>query len=407
MGYAVQVSVDKVICRDPETVTTADNFVFATAIATDRDKSAYVSPLRRLRSDEYATYHEVVFSGYSEAPRIVIALRAWDKDSNTWWYTNKADLEKAAGVAAGFVGMLVDEDAGEAVGAFLAKFSFAAIDAAVASDDDDELCNIAHVFSLEDAPIQSQGVQTTQYEFVFSRADPTGYSDWDYSLFVTLKYYQTAPLFAPPPLPEVWAPCTASALGDWEGNWWRSEGAADIKACSIERTPSRIGALNVTITEGATTITTTGVPISKVFVLAGHRELDSPTPLNPAVVPLAHDVRVPEIIRPWRQANTAFLPYIRPADPSLVIEHGGVGRGRLRETIAGPAFGWGGVLLKQQVGPDMLMLSNQAILEMYNLVEGGRITGRALRYMRPVPNVLYREAGAEFTAHLQFKPRVG
>ena len=104
MAYQVDVILQKVVCRNPESVTTGDLFALSGAIVTDQSAKAFVTPIRILRSNESFTYNQPIFSGFAETLRLGIAFTAWDKDLNTAWVTNEpeirekeAEIEKATG----------------------------------------------------------------------------------------------------------------------------------------------------------------------------------------------------------------------------------------------------------------------------------------------------------------------
>jgi hypothetical protein len=62
------------------------------------------------------------------------------------------------------------------------------------------------------------------------------------------------------------------------------------------------------------------------------------------------------------------------------------------------------VLLRQQLGGDLLQLDRQGVLELHQEIRGAEVVDAELRYRRPVDDVLYPEKPALLDAVL--KPRV-
>jgi hypothetical protein len=177
--------------------------------------------------------------------------------------------------------------------------------------------------------------------------------------------------------------------------------------------------LNVSVTERVDdrdiVTETNGVPISRVFLEAGHRTLESEQ--SPFM-----DVRISErglSLSSARAAAIAEEPTGRFGDRVLhtsrssaramepltrfSIERSHGNRLVARETLHGMEFETERIVFKQQIGTDCVVLSNNAVIEAYRLLHDGRDVGDvALRYMRPVTNVLYRETGATIIAFLSW-----
>lgn len=237
MGYWVEVRIDKVVCRDPESVTTPDLFAMIGGVLTveEEPRKGFVLPMRRLRKGQSAIFLETVFEGFTNEPRIGIVLRAWDKDKNRAWYETKEDIDKISEkLSKTYMALEIAGDILE----FAAQYLIAVIDLTVRSDEDDELLNYREWIQLNGAGIGSANKRTQELEVRFSRHDPTGYSDWDYSVILTLAYYQTEPGFASTK-PPTWMPFTRSRRDDWIGSWSSQTTPANGKpAIAVEITPA-------------------------------------------------------------------------------------------------------------------------------------------------------------------------
>ncbi|MXQ13105.1 hypothetical protein [Microvirga makkahensis] len=419
MAYWVEVQLDKVICRDPESVTTGDLFFSLVQVVTDSDTRIILTPLRRLRSNESATYFESVYKGFVNEPAIGLVIRAWDKDVNRDWWENSIAVRQAIDSAEN---ALKNTPAfGTVVGAvlnFAADFALGVVDQIVMRDSDDELVNYTEILPLAGAGYGSANKHTQQHEIKFRRSDPTGYSDWDYSLFLTISHYQTEPSFGtttPPTWENFSEPSKPSRPQNWIGTWSSPEAGPVVSA--VIKKGSRSHLLDVSITEnvnGRDVVTTTNdVPISRVFLEAGHRTLESDgSPyfdewLGDRGFNLSHARAATRADAPMNRFNDLALltsrSLARESEPvtrfSLERSHGT--RVVARETLYGAAFEPSRVVFKQQIGTDCIVLNNRAVLEAYRLLHDGQDVGDvALRYLRPVTNILFRETGSEVAAYL-------
>lgn len=395
MAYQVDVTLQKVVCRNPESLTTGDRFVLSGAIVTDQSAKAFVTPIRVLRSNESFTYNEPVFSGFAETPTVGIAFTAWDKDLNTAWVTNEpeirekeAEIEEAIG-SAGILGSVAFS-----VLQSVATFVTGAIDVLVNHDLDDLLVDYSQWLQLEDVGPFAKHQRV--HEVLFKRSDPTGYSDWDYSLFFVISHYQLSPTF--PTVQPGWAEFRESSrpsrVSDWLGIWKSSPKEPRVQ---VDITPGATSELmNVHIVEQLPftefTLQREGVPISRVFIDTGHRELvtvGSPfrgesvsVPLNLGFAELVTQVNVVTMGGADYVSKTTINPSRLPTSGSQLGA----------DYVPPPAIN---VIARQQVGTDIIWLGD-IVIEAYKLVFGrGAPEGVVLRYMRPVTNVLYREVGAE------------
>jgi hypothetical protein len=386
VGYFLDVYLDRVVCRNPESLTTGDFFALYGEVITDSDVAPpFVEPIRVLRSNETFAYHRKVFSGYAKAPTVGLLIRAWDKDLNSAWVKNEEDIKDITNeIADAIKAAPVFGTIGEEILDFAVNYSLTVTDILVAQDTDDLLVDRRDWIPL-DNPGFNQRV--LEHELRFSRSDPTGFSDWDYSLFLTIVYYEASPQFGTT-IPPVWADFNAktrpSLIDNWIGNWSSAEASPGVHAKITAGT--RRYTLDVIITERGhagfeMTSSTTGIPISRVFVEAGHRELEvagNPFQIDYSTV-----------------GSNLASNSVSPLSRFLIeSEHGGgaITRTSIYSEVATPTS----VILKQQIGTDVLILNDQVILEAYRILRDGTDFGEVgLRYLRPVTNVLYREIGAE------------
>jgi hypothetical protein len=279
MGYYSEVTMLKVVCRNPESITTADRFAMVCVVTTDRGpdgriegKDVYLSPLRLLRKNEYAWFHDTIFKGFSTEPKIGFVLRAWDQDPNSKRVAFKEDYDKIKEDITGHL----DEypAAGEILGVgvdilkFAADYIVTAVDWFVSDDNDDELVN---------------------------------YSTW-----------------------------------------------IDLSDASFE-------------------------------------------PSKPGVGPLVVD------------SPRSGQPGGRPFVTNWTVEGLQEKKAWTSELLAGPSVS--PYLIRQQVGPDLVRLNNQVVIEIYRILHGDTtdVGDRGLRFIRPVSNVLYRDTGFQVQAYLRFK----
>jgi hypothetical protein len=418
MSYWVSVQLEKVVCREPESLTTDDLFALYGVIFTDTGSKAFHEPIQSLGRGEHFSYGRVVYDGFTEAPTIAILVRAWDKDNNSLWINNKDDVKKViddveqeikhipvVGDIAGFI-------------ADAAHYMDRAISTFVAHDLDDLLVSREVLVPLSAAGVPGQP-HTQTIEIRFSRSDPTGYSDWDYSLFYIVSSYQTIPSLGRK-IPAVWEACrepsTASEPANWIGRWGSSTTPSVL--VEISRSGKHGHLMNVSVkeydrsTNTEVVVETKAVPISRIFVEVGYLE-SGPRTLESA------GAFVPTTVELWDSRNR-INPSLPGADPffkgvpDAVPPNAAVTRFNIeklvgtRTVVKEPLFGAAieatNVLTREQIGADFLWLNNQALLEIYRILGEGQHTGEfALMYLRPV-HPLYRDTGAQIAAPLQWLP---
>jgi hypothetical protein len=406
MAYRLKIWIQNVVCRETESEgRTGDLFTMAGVTAVDGNQpQAFELPWRWLHRNQSEDYGELIFDGFADTAQFGIAFKAWDLDHNRKWRDNREDVIaitkkiKEYGSNVPIAGVLINW---AATGAQLVED---AIDFFVDQDKDDELANYQHVFALN-PDVGWQNWYQEQFEVKFKGSDPFGYSDWDYSVFLTVSYSSIAPSLGQPETGN-WQPMQNTKPATWivKRGWEGYDKAQDLTVLvSISQNLGLVpGLLDVAVKEiragQESSVDTVGVAISRVFLEAGQQtveEQQSPSPLE-----VWHATK--------HAASNAAVNPLKVPGPSVVLETAKAGNSLTRHALAGKLFDQGlsvTHVLREQVGPDLLILNNQAVLEIVQLVNAKRKTiDIRLRYLWPVPNVLYREATA--TTRMDLTARV-
>src|SRR5829696_8280018 len=101
MTYFVEVLLDRVVCREPESNTGPDLFSLVTSIATkkhftkdDADAWVKVHELKRIRRGDSENYSKVIFKGFATEPTLYLVLLGFDIDRNSIWADNEDEIRK-------------------------------------------------------------------------------------------------------------------------------------------------------------------------------------------------------------------------------------------------------------------------------------------------------------------------
>ena len=374
--FHFEVTLDRLYCADPESVHSNDKFALAGAVTTGTDHAGFVMPTMQPPQHQYSYFPQElmrIFSGTSTEPRIGLVLRAWDLDENEGWVENSETIKKvASGIASAIAAI---PGVGTAAGLVLQSVSVAIpaiIDAFVSWDEDDVLLD--HTTWVE-MPAPAPHVLTgVPYSVRFSKKDPTGQSDFDYtlSLKITCQYL---PLFdsGTPIGPATEQPFQNSTLDSWVGGWEGRGVRADI---AVADTPLYVKPqdLRVTIVErvGGQEVTTITerVSISRLLV-----EL-----FQPVSKPAAGSGMVSNF------SSSAHLVRVQSHGPKVASRQVLMG-GELNPIAVSPQDAAPAEQVKLvnslQFKGDYLMLNNDASLEIYQLRHKGTVAGEALRYRRP------------------------
>lgn len=121
--YKYKVFIEKVKCRDTESLHGSDKLIITGLVVTDKEHKGYALPLMRINTDEERYPNTLVFEGNSDVPNLGIALQATDIDENDGWYENKDNIIKLASeVGAGFATYLsANPEAGAETGEGIKK----------------------------------------------------------------------------------------------------------------------------------------------------------------------------------------------------------------------------------------------------------------------------------------------
>jgi hypothetical protein len=409
MGYAVKVFLDKVVCRQKESVTTADLFRLVTTVATDSNADVEIQPIQRLRSGEQFTYAQVIFDGYAEAPTLGLVVLGFDVDRNRGWTDNEDTIREITGATENKIkerGFIKDVASGDAWG-FIKTWTVEMIDTIISRDDDDRVLDWSELIPLTGgygAPISIRLHAKTK--------DPSDVGA-DYSVFLTVTYEQMLQGISDARTTKVWEECktpkTPSTPENWVGRWGSTGGSPSNLSTSILISKNKlyVNMLDVTVTElnaktNEQVVTTSeAVPISRVFMELGfkgsQRTLESAEPqtvfsqtkvADVASLGLGGGGGLPDFTIERDSRNGAgSSPYFT----RFTVESSISSDATSIYNISGPEFGVEKLALHEQIGPDFLWLGNQAVLEIYRIIENGVFTRFGLIYLRPVTNVLYRD----------------
>jgi hypothetical protein len=344
----INVSVWKVTCRDRDSVHGPDHLGVAGAVMVDNRPHSFIHPAWAITRNQSLTYNGPQFSGYSESMRIGLVLRAWDIDNNDHWVKHRDTIGKATGALAEAVGYLpVVGD----VASFILENWPAAVDFFVDLDENDELLKWAGYIPIPSAA--PNGTQSEEFELRFSRSDPAGLSNWDYSLFVAITASNPQPFVLEPPPRRSLGPKTATRKSHWYGRW---ESAHFL--VSISDSPDSISLLSVRVESRNGQFPT----------LQEYPYIAAPERINTLYEPPA--------IAPMERQTALVLAAGRNAPLTVPKEQ----------------MGWTVALSEpgkaKTSGGDVLYLSDGSALEMFEVLHNGQPANQTqIRYLRP-PSLL-------------------
>jgi hypothetical protein len=360
-NYSLVIRLDHIICRDTESLNGRDNFALMGGLVIDgawvpfvRDPISVTTTMGRT---SWPFNDELLFRGSMNSREIGLVLRGYDIDNNSAWKREREKIKKTMETLATGVQFV------PFIGDFSAKILKGwpiVVDGLVALDKNDLLLNHSQAVILPDVPFTDPKYTHHGVEVRFRRKDPTGYSDWDYSLHLSFSYRnEDVPSFGGHRAEHTRHAHKNSNTKEWLGTW-----VSDRVRCEIGQSTRGAYLLDVRLTEGG-------------------REA------SVQIEDLAVSITRPDDIR-----------FIRKG-PNLV---GGAAGGSVKPAAKGKtsiegmpikAVGhFGGMSRKvdlavkvpqrESTGADRLMLSNDAVLEIYALRDRGQPTPlRVLRYVRP------------------------
>ncbi len=263
MAYIVSVQLGRLICRNKESSSAPhDIFALAGAVVVDGKRHPFAMPSVPINERQPWTYFETIYDGFSETPQIGLELLGLDIDDNEKWVNNREDAGKLAEKMSDlseYIPVVGD------IASWVIKAIPEVVDQFVEWDKNDELLKLTKNVDMaaEAAVPYHEGSQTVEVKF--SGSDPVGYSDWDYSLFVTVTCrFSPAVPFGNHKVEKSLTPFINSRRTDWIGDW---EGGS--VRCAVRAAKHSESLLDVFVTEtgpGETDYETLGVGISKVFL---------------------------------------------------------------------------------------------------------------------------------------------
>jgi hypothetical protein len=186
--YWFRVYVDRVICRDTESLHSSDKFALAGVVMTDLNAQGFVMPMIRINDGETRRYDEdlnTIFDAASSEPKVGIALLGWDLDQNDSWVENKEDIIDVSQKISEGVKMIPEYGAiaGSVLDAAIVVVP-PIIDQFADWDKNDKLLDYRQIVNGNTGNAYQE--VSKSLSVVFSRDDSIGYSDWDYTLDLTI-----------------------------------------------------------------------------------------------------------------------------------------------------------------------------------------------------------------------------
>lgn len=397
VAYAVKVRLGRVVCRDRESLSEYDQFALMGAVIVDGTTTTFERAPIAVNERIAGSYSDsLVFSGSSSSRQIGLVLRGYDVDNNTKWKKNRAKVQEAMNTLADYVGYV--PVVGEGAAAILKHWP-KVVDAAVDLDKDDVLLSISTTVTLPEVSATLFKDSHHEIEVRFKRDDPTGYSDWDYSLSLLFTYSNLdVPSFGRSPKESI-RPFKRSRAKDWIGAW-----ESPNVSCEIANSPHGRELLDVTVkvrSLGRTSETeSTAVPISKVFLERLAVELSKEKVPTTAGAGEAFTRTVVERASGNRSAVVSAVLSEPSIDMWSVAGRGASGAGRSRRSKSGVDISQRleqivAVPEREQSGADLLELGGDAVLEIYEVLhDGKRKAGHQLRYVHPVSSLTALAFGA-------------
>jgi len=228
-AYQIQVHLNKLTCRDTESLHSSDKFALAGAITTGTDTAGFVLPTFRINDSHPDNVRQfenlLVFDGGSETPDVGIVFQAWDMDENDGWVENRDEIVAVSlAIAAGV--KLVPGGVEAGAGMELAVAAIVpVIDQFVQWDKDDELLRYGKWWSATAAGPFQRSARDVSIQF--GGDDGVGYSTWDYTLDLTIVCTAT-PTFKATPLPHDLAPRQLFQYAAADANNRRFEGGYPV-----------------------------------------------------------------------------------------------------------------------------------------------------------------------------------
>jgi hypothetical protein len=211
----ITVSPYKVICREKETLEGKDFFALAGAVIVDGKATPFAMPARAMtRGSVEEWWPADVFNGYSNSLRFGLSVVAWDIDKNSKWVKNRDDVKEVSSAVAAFVEQL--PVVGDIAGFIVENWPYA-VDFFVELDKNDQVIKWSGYLDI-DLPSPNRS-NYRDFEIRSTRKDVTGYSDWDYSVYVGVTASNPQPFVEGPAPVRSQSPKKDTKFDDWVGRW--------------------------------------------------------------------------------------------------------------------------------------------------------------------------------------------
>lgn len=185
-NYSVEVVLEKLTCRDTESIHSSDKFALAGAVFTDIDSAGIILPLMRINSGENRLLQRQVFNAGSTFAKVGINLQAWDIDENDSWTQNEDEIVAIAAAIA--QGVKLVPEYGTIIGLVLDGVNTVVpkvVDQFISFDKSDQLLSYS---AWIDLPVQGSYVPTEKrFSIDFKRDDWSGYSSFDYTIEISVR----------------------------------------------------------------------------------------------------------------------------------------------------------------------------------------------------------------------------
>jgi len=183
--YDITVEIEKVMCKDTESIHSSDRFALSGAFVGDAGSAGVYLPSFRINDNE----QRVIDKSYrfsSTTPRFAMSLMAWDLDENDSWKENE-DIVKSGVDAIAMAASAAYPGAGGIVKA-VGQAVIGAVDQFNDWDHNDKLLDFNEWIELPASDYNHQ--EYVRKTIPFSHDDGVGYSSWDYTLELRIGYMQ-------------------------------------------------------------------------------------------------------------------------------------------------------------------------------------------------------------------------
>ncbi|MGC2240353.1 MAG: hypothetical protein WA726_05905 [Acidimicrobiia bacterium] len=386
----LKVTTGKVICHDRESDSPYDAFALTGIVIVDNQPHTFAL-------DTAAANEKIaivlptdgpLFEGGSQSTSIGLVLRAYDIDDNDKWRDNREEIIRRNNQVADIIAEI--PVGGDTIASVVRAWP-KVVDAFVDLDKDDLLLDVGTTIEL---PPPSDLITAPPMSYTFrarGRGNIPLISSWDYEVSIRFEYVSADPVLFPEGTPKVtYEPTRQELRSQWIGDWEASVKTVEPTAppVRVNVRPSTHGTgLDVTVTERhgrekVSQFVDVAVPHGAIAPEFKPGQVQQAVNIGEAEVPLLPDLALP---------------------PEALQRHARLGRGGVHEAQAeGPAavlaaaekeksladkviHEMGDIQAANPFGTDVLLLGDEAVLEMYRVVVDGRATGdNALRYRRPI-----------------------